>query len=170
MNKLPLVGAMTGIEAAAVLAWFYTVIGSGTVYATTAVLGGLFLAIGLFVEDWLVLSDANRPSMPLSLGLAITEVVVWTQWANIVVAGMWSAEGIGPAFVVLSVLLVLQHSVEHAIVDGKRPFDPQLLVSSSVEAMAATLLWVLTTRGEPIWGAIALVTVLGIEHAIRVYS
>lgn len=159
---------MTAVEAAGVVTWLGMVAAQDSIYVPSAVAGGAVLAAALAVEDAIALLAAGRwPPIPTVLGLAATEVVVWTQWALIVLGGLYSATGVGPAFLVLAVLLVLQHGVEHSLVGGVEPYHPQTVVTAVLEALGATVLWVLVQGGMYWAGVAGLVLLLGLEHTIR---
>lgn len=164
-------GAMTIAETVGVLIWMLYLLenrGGTGVYAPTAVFGGLFLAVALFAEDVIALYEAGADvNLWLAGGLAVTEVVAWTQWANIVLGGLWSARGIGPGFVVLFVLLVLQHGAEHGLTTEEPPFRLRQVVTSGIEAMAATVCWVLLVEGLIVYAGIALGALFLIEHTTR---
>lgn len=148
--------------------WLGMVAAEDSVYAPAAVAGGAVLAAALAVEDAIALfATGRRPSVPLVVRLAVTEVVAWTQWALIILGGLYSATGVGPVFLVLAVLLVLQHGVEHSLVGGLEPYHPQTVVTAVLEAIGATVLWVLVTGGMYWAGAAGLTLLLGLEHAIR---
>lgn len=153
---------MTVAETVGVAVWFYLIAANGSVYVPEAVLGGAVLTVALFVELALTYRDAH---WSLLTGLALTEVVFWTQWAILVTAGMWGAEGIGPATVLFAMMLVAQHSIEHVTVGYLRPFAPQILVTSVVEALAATILWLFFD--SVVIAVAGLFTLLFIEHTIR---
>lgn len=162
--------AMTLAEAAAVAVYIVLLLpqqGNNGVYAPVAVGAGGVLLLGLLLEDSIAIMGTVKWNPWYALGLAVTEVVIWTQWANIVLGGLWSARGIGPGFVVLATLLVLQHGLENALMGPEKPFQPRHLVTASVEAMAATVGWVLFVEGEPLAAAAVLVVLFTIEHMIR---
>lgn len=168
--SVPRVVAMTVAEAAAVAIYVLVIAtqqGAGGIYSTLAVGAGGILLVGLFLEDAIALVGTGAWNVWYVLGLAVTEVVVWTQWANVVAGGMWSARGIGPAFVVLAVLLVLQHGVENALMSPERPLRPRHVVTAAVEATAATVGWVLLVEGALLAGVAALLVLFTVEHMIR---
>lgn len=163
-----LTAGMTIFEALAVflyIGYIHANSGGGGVYSTAAVLGGGILFVGLMIETYIVFREVSW----LTAGLAFTEVVVWSQWANMVTLGMWSRRGIGPAFVVLAALLVLQHGVEtKKLTERENPLTLRHIVTAGVEALAATVGWVLYTGGEVIPAVIAIIVILYVEHAIRI--
>ncbi|WP_254840778.1 hypothetical protein [Natronomonas marina] len=168
--SVPRAVAMTVAEAAAVAVYIVVISsqqGIGGVYTTLAVGGGAVLLVGLFLEDAIALAGTGEWNVWYAVGLAVTEVVVWTQWANVVTGGLWSARGIGPAFVVLATLLVLQHGVENALMGTEPPLRPRHLVTAAVEAMAATVGWVLIVEGALLAGVGALFALFVVEHMIR---
>lgn len=168
--SVPRAVAMTVAEAAAVAVYIVIISsqqGIGGVYTTLAVGGGAVLFVGLFLEDAIALVGTGEWNVWYAVGLAVTEVVVWTQWANVVAGGLWSARGIGPAFVVLATLLVLQHGVENALMGSEAPLRPRHVVTAAVEAMAATVGWVLIVEGALVAGVAALLALFVIEHMIR---
>jgi len=168
LRNLVAAAAMTAVEAAGVVIWLGMVSARDSIYLPSAVAGGAVLAVALAVEDAVALYAAGRrPSLALVAGLAVTEVVVWSQWALIVLGGLYSATGVGPAFLVLAVLLVLQHGVEHSLVGGLEPYHPQTVVTAVVEAIGATVLWVFVQHGMFWAGVAGLALLLGVEHAIR---
>jgi len=168
--SLPRAVAMTVAEAAAVAVYIVIIVsqqGEGGVYTTVAVGGGAVLLFGLFLEDAIALAGTGEWNVWYAVGLAVTEVVVWTQWANVVAGGLWSARGIGPAFFVLATLLVLQHGVENSLMGSELPLRSRHLVTAGVEAMAATVGWVLIVEGALLAGIGALLGLFMIEHMIR---
>lgn len=168
--SLSRVAGMTLAEAAAVAVYIAILIpqqGNRGVYAPVAVGAGGVLLLGLFLEDSIAIVGTVKWNGWHALGLAVTEVVVWTQWANIVLGGLWSARGIGPGFVVLTSLLVLQHGAENALMGSEQPFQLRHIVTASVEAMAATVGWVLFVGGHPLAAVAALVGLFTVEHMMR---
>lgn len=173
MNKLPLaLVGMTFAEAGAAFYWMGAVAaaaGQGGVYAFPVVSAGLVLWFGLLVEDGIVVWFRDPASWnPFRGGaLAVTEVVAWSQWANIVLLGLYSATGVGPATVVLAALLTLQHGVETNLLFGERA-QLRHAVTALVEATTVTAGWtLLATNGAPALGFLVLALGFGIEHGYR---
>jgi hypothetical protein len=172
-NKLPVaLAGMTLAEAGAAYYWMgavATAAGQGGVYAFPAVTAGVVLWFGLLVEDGIVVWFQDPASWnPFRGGaLAVTEVVAWSQWANIVLLGLYSATGVGPATVVLAALLTLQHGVETNLLFGERA-QLRHAVTALVEATTVTTGWtLLATNGMPGLGFLALVFGFSVEHGYR---
>lgn len=163
---------MTAAEAIAGYYWLTHVLaaqGNGGLYAFPVVIAGAVLAVGLLIEDSAAtLIVAPSAWNPVRGGaLAVTEVVVWSQWANIVLAGLWSASGVGPATVVLAALLALQHGVEANLTFGEGP-RLRHVVNGLVEATTLTTAWVLLIAGaSPVLVLAALATGFTVEHGYR---
>lgn len=173
-NELGLVGGFTAIEAIALLLWFYLLSNATGLGDISVILGTGVLFIGLSLENTLATYTISKDniSYPNSLFLAVTEIIIWTQWLLIVLSGRYSARGIGPALVWMALLLVFQHSAERNLLKGKSPFDglfrTEAIGTSIMEAVGATLLWVLVSEGYPLLGVLALFVALFIEHGARV--
>lgn len=163
---------MTVAEAGAGYYWLTQVAaahGEGGVYAFPVVLAGMVLAAGLFIEDATVtvLNDPSAWNPFRGMALSITETIVWSQWANVVLLGLWSATGVGPAAVVLAALLTLQHGVETNLTFGERP-QLRHAVNAGVEAVTLTTAWtLLVTNSYPLLAAGVMVAGFSIEHAYR---
>lgn len=172
MRKLPL--ALAGMTLAVAGAAFYwlgvlaAATGRGGVNALPVVTAGAVLWVGLMVEDamalWMRDPDSWNPFR--GGGLAVTEVVAWSLWANIVVLEPWSS-GVGLATVVLAALLTLQHGVETNLLFGERA-RLRNAVTALVEATTLSVGWTLvTTNVAPVLGFLALAVGFAIEHGYR---
>jgi hypothetical protein len=159
---------MTVAEAVAATVWL-TVIhgarGEGGVYAGAALLAGAVLTAGLAAEgaaeSWL----CGHTIGARTVAFAVAETFCWTQWAIIATAGLWSRTGIGPATVVLAVLLAVLHGLEGAT--RGEAWRVRHWVNGLVEAVAVSAAWVALLRVGPELAAATLTILLAIEHGYR---
>jgi len=164
------VAGMTVVEAAAATVWL-TVIhatsapGDGGVYAGAALLAGGVLATGLAVEGAVESWLHGHGVGVRTAAFAVAETVCWTQWAIIATAGLWSRTGIGPATIVLAVLLAVLHGLEGAT--RGEPWQLRHWINGLVEAVAVSAAWVALLRVGPEAAAATLTVLLAVEHGYR---
>lgn len=162
---------MTIAEGLAGYYWLTQVLassGEGGVYHFPVVVAGAALAAGLAVERAVEMRYyRDRKINPFRAAtFAAIEVVVWTQWANIVLAGLWSRTGIGPATVVLAALMTVQHVAE-AVETRHSATLVRHAATALVESIAVTGAWVLLLEGYPLGAAVTLTLGLFVEHGYQ---
>ena len=168
-TRVAAVTGMTVAEAVAATIWM-TVIhatsaGDGGVYAGVALLAGGVLTAGLVVEGAIESWLCGHTVGARTAAFAVAETVCWTQWAIITTAGLWSRTGIGPATIVLAVLLTVLHGLEGAT--RGETWRVQHWVNGLVEAVAVSAAWVALLRVGPELAVATLTILLAIEHAYR---
>ena len=146
--RFVLVVLFTGVETVALVAWLALVLDAAPVSQTAAVgLGALF--VGLVVEHFLTDQAVNGVDFSFPLGAALvfsaTETALWALWL-VVAERVGGLEGLLVAGVVLTVLLVPQHTIEDNALRGKglisKLVDLRTLGFSIVEGVGATV-WLL---------------------------
>jgi len=169
-TRVAAVAGMTAAEAAAATVWLAAIHatsapGDGGVYAGAALGAGAVLAAGLAVEgaaeSWL----CGHTVSLRTAAFAVAETVCWTQWAILVTAGLWSRTGIGPATVVLAVLLAVLHGLEGAT--RGEAWQVRHWLNGLVEAVAVSAAWVALLRVGPELAALTLAVLLAVEHGYR---
>lgn len=160
---------MSVVEALAAFYWLTYVLaaeGQGGVYHFPVVLAGGILLLGLTVESAVVSLFLDGDWDPLAgVSVGVVEVIAWTQWANVVLAGLWSRTGIGPAFVIFTGLLAAVHAVECNLLFDESP-RLRHIITAVVEATTVTTAWVLFD--SPLLAVVVLVAGFTLEHGYRV--
>jgi hypothetical protein len=168
--RVAAVVGMTAAEAVAATVWLTAIHatsapGDGGVYAGAALGAGAVLAAGLAVEGAVESWLCGHPVGLRTAAFAVAETVCWTQWAIIATAGLWSRTGIGPATVVLAVLLAVLHGLEGAT--RGESWQVRHWITGLVEAVAVSAAWVALLRVGPALAALTLAALLAVEHGSR---
>ncbi|WP_436908036.1 hypothetical protein [Halosimplex marinum] len=185
-----LVGAVTGVEAAALSVWLALLADASPVSREAAV-GVVALAAALLVGHFLVDLAVNGPAVGFPLGrtlaVSVTETALWTGWLA-AVAALGGPRGAFVGGVAFGVALAVQHTAEVDALRGaplgSRLVDVRAVGYSLVTAAGATA-WLALETGLASAGPLAdlaaaaglapgtvgfaaLVAALVVEHAVGV--
>lgn len=143
------------------------------VISRPAAIGFGVLTVGLVLEH--VLTDATVNGLSLSLpvtriaGISVSEALLWGLWLGIA-DQLGGIDGILVAGVVLTVLLVPQHSVEDNILRGEAPlsetFNLDTVGFSLVEGIGATVWLLLVFEGQQFSDLLATLGLGGVDPAV----
>lgn len=154
LGRFVLIGVFTGVETLALGVWLTFVVDAPLVSRATAIGLGVLLG-GLVVEHFLtdVAVNGYDASIPGGkvLTFSVTETALWALWL-VVAERVGGLEGILAAGLVLTILLVPQHTVEDSVLRGRGLladlFDLNALGFSIVEAGGATVWLLFVLRGD----------------------
>lgn len=171
VRTLLMVG-FTLVETVALGLWLALVQGAPLISAASAVGIGV-LTLGLVVEH--VLTDATVNGLSLSLpvgrlvGISVTEALLWAVWLGIA-ERLGGLDGVLVAGVVLTVLLVPQHSVEDNVLRGEAPlstvFDLNTVGFSLVEGVGATVWLALVFEGAQFSALLGALGLGGVDPSV----
>jgi len=150
--------------------WLTLVAGEPVISAASAVGVGV-LTLGLVFEH--VLTDATVNGLSVDvlpgrqvLGISIAESLLWVLWLG-VAEQLGGVDGILVAGVLLTVLLVPQHTVEDNVLRGADPFESVVdfgtVGFSVVEAVGATVWLVLVFESGQFAGLLATLGLGGLD-------
>ncbi|MBX0323540.1 hypothetical protein EGH21_10915 [Halomicroarcula sp. F13] len=161
----------TVVETLTLGLWLALVEGA-PVISRPAAIGLAVLTLGLVVEH--VLTDATVNGLSLSFpvtriaGVSVSEALLWGLWLGIA-DQLGGVDGILVAGVVLTVLLVPQHSVEDNVLRGEAPLSETLNLDtvgfSLVEGVGATVWLLLVFEGQQFTDLLATLGFGGVDPA-----
>lgn len=103
--------------------------------------------------------------------ITVAEVTIWNVWLKL--ARGSGSQFVGPTAAVLTLLVLIHalHSLEMGAVRKQNPVifavSPRTLFFSIMEAAGAATWLALATHGLPVFGALAMLTGLTIEHIVQ---
>lgn len=154
----------TAIETAALALWL------GLFLEEMALTALVILAFGLIGEHFISFanSKASTGSARLAqiIGVSLSEALIWAVWFFIAISSPLIA------FLALVGLMLIQHLVERNLFLGKSAFDfgdiTRVINFTLIEALGATIWFILVELGMPLYGILVLAVALLVEHIIQV--
>ncbi|WP_254271436.1 hypothetical protein [Haloarcula marina] len=162
----------TVVETLALGLWLALVQGEPVISQAAAV-GLTVLTVGLVIEH--ILTDATVNGLSLSfpltriVGISLSEALLWGLWLG-VADQLGGVDGVLLAGVLLTLLLVPQHTVEDNVLRGEAPlsmmFDIGTLGFSIVEGLGATIWLLLVFEGEQFTAILQTLGFGGVDPAV----
>jgi hypothetical protein len=170
--RIVLVLTFTGVETVALVGWLGLVEGVPTA-SRAAALGLAVLICGLLLEHYLTDLAVNGRSgtFPFwkALGFSVSEALLWAVWLRIA-ERLGGVTGIAVAGIVLTVLLVPQHTIEDNVLRGRglfeRVINPDTFGFSLVEAVGGSVWLLFVFQGDLVRPLLANTAAGGVDPAL----
>lgn len=174
-DVFPFIIATLG-EFAALFLWLRFV-RDGEILLAAIVLWTGFLVERIAVVLWMnyvyrSLAGAPADQLPLKtgaivlFGITLSEILIWLLW-------VWIAIEVNAilGLIVLNVLLLIEHSVEMAILKEEKPLayigDPKTIIFTLFEGVSAAIWLELALNGQEILGGAIMLAGLSVEHVLQ---